>query len=206
MIDSFYTIEKEGEGLYEEKLSKFISYAYSVENKCQVQEIMENIHKMHRFARHIVYSYIIIDNNTVLKKYSDDGEPQKTAGFPLMTLLTKKKLTNVLLVVVRYFGGILLGAGPLARAYLASGINCLDNCNIITRNIANIVAINVEYKDVDKVINMVKNIEGIIDKIEYQEKVLIYAKIPKQDILKITNSISNYDSKTDFIVKGGCYI
>lgn len=96
------------------KKSKFIGYYYSIDNILEVKDILEYIKKEHKKARHIPYAYII--NNNI--KRSDDKEPSGTAGIPIYTVLEKKKLNNVLVIVVRYFGGIKLGAGGLFRAYM----------------------------------------------------------------------------------------
>lgn len=95
------------------KKSRFITYLYNIDNEKDVNNIVENIRKEHKKARHIVYVYKI--GNTA--KINDDGEPKGTAGMPIFNVLEKNNLNNVLIVVVRYFGGIKLGAGGLFRAY-----------------------------------------------------------------------------------------
>lgn len=104
---------KKKEYLYEIKKSKFIGICYEVNSVDEVKEILENLKKEHKKARHIPYSYKI--NNEIKK--SDDKEPSGTAGTPIYNVIDKRKLNNVLIVVIRYFGGIKLGAGGLLRAY-----------------------------------------------------------------------------------------
>ena len=99
------------------KKSKFISYYYQIDNIDEVKMILENLRKEHKKAKHIVYAYKF--HNTAGK--SDDKEPSGTAGLPLFNILEKNNLNNKMLVVVRYFGGIKLGAGPLSRAYGNAG-------------------------------------------------------------------------------------
>jgi len=96
------------------KKSRFLSYYYEVENKLDAENIIKDLKKKHKKARHIVYCYKIDQD---VKKHND-GEPQNTAGTPIYNIITKKELNHVLIVVIRYFGGIKLGAGPLTRAYL----------------------------------------------------------------------------------------
>lgn len=105
------------ESLYEIKKSKFFAFNYSVDSVDEVNSILENLKKEHKKARHIVYAYKI---DGIEKKY-DDGEPSGTAGLPLYNIINKKNLNHILIVVVRYFGGIKLGAGGLLRAYNTAG-------------------------------------------------------------------------------------
>ena len=100
------------------KKSRFISYAFEVTAQDEVNEILENLKKEHKKARHICYAFIL--NNPHLEKCSDDGEPSGTAGRPILNVMQKKNVSNTLVCVVRYFGGIKLGAGGLLRAYTKS--------------------------------------------------------------------------------------
>lgn len=107
--------------------SKFIAYLIPLDNEESFKPFLANLRKEHKKARHIVYAYRV----GVKSKSCDDGEPKGTAGHPLLELLYKKDLTNVALLVVRYFGGTKLGAGRLLRTYLQAGINAVDTANII---------------------------------------------------------------------------
>ena len=109
-------MNKINESYYEIKKSKFYGYYYEVNNILEVNEILEKIKKENKKAKHIVYVYKI---NNVIKK-TDDKEPVNTAGKPILDIINKKELNNILIVVVRYFGGILLGKGPLTRAYVTT--------------------------------------------------------------------------------------
>ena len=107
---------------YEIKKSKFIAYYYEISSVEEAKRILELLRKEHKKARHIPYAYKV--NNTASK--SDDKEPTNTAGLPLYNLLEKKQLDNSLIAVVRYFGGIKLGAGNLLRSYLESAIKAIE--------------------------------------------------------------------------------
>ena len=107
---------------YEIKKSKFIAYYYEISSPEEAKKILESLKKEHKKARHIPYAYKV--NNTASK--SDDKEPTNTAGLPLYNLLEKKNLDNVLIAVVRYFGGTKLGAGNLLRSYLESAIKAIE--------------------------------------------------------------------------------
>lgn len=112
----YKTILKYGEDRFEEKRSEFIGYAQRVESEEEARAFVDKIKAMHKQATHNVYAYIIGENMGI-QRYSDDGEPQGTAGVPVLDCIKKKGLTNVAVVVTRYFGGVLLGTGGLVRAY-----------------------------------------------------------------------------------------
>ena len=106
----------EEQSYYEISKSKFYGYKYGINSATEVKTILDNLKLEHKKARHFCYAYIV-DDNGAKEKASDDGEPKGTAGMPILNVLKHKKIRNVLLVVVRYFGGIKLGAGGLVRAY-----------------------------------------------------------------------------------------
>ena len=108
--------------------SKFIAYLYPLNSEESFKEILANLRKEHKKARHIVYVY----RYNVKSKSCDDGEPKGTAGHPLLELLYKKDINNVALLVVRYFGGTLLGAGRLLRTYLQAGVDVVNESELIT--------------------------------------------------------------------------
>ncbi|WP_330463494.1 YigZ family protein [Metamycoplasma gateae] len=113
--------------ILEIKKSKFISILFEINSKEEVKSIIENLWKEHKKARHIVYAYIIKDNDIIINGYTDDREPKGVAGIPLYTYLNSKKMENKLLVVIRYFGGIELGKSNLLRAYLQAAKLLFDN-------------------------------------------------------------------------------
>ena len=118
-------IKDSEEILYEINKSKFLGYAYSVSTTEEVDEKLDCIRKQHQKATHICYAYVL--SSPQVEKRSDDGEPDGTAGRPMLEVLKKNSFTNTLIVVVRYFGGIKLGAGGLVRAYSTSAKNTLDS-------------------------------------------------------------------------------
>lgn len=126
-FSSIRTVEKEEKSSFEEKKSIFLSFLFPVENLEQVQEHLKHIQKEYSDARHIVYAYTLQDLETgqLFQKFSDDGEPSGTAGKPIFDVILKEKFQNVLVISVRYFGGILLGAGGLTRAYTRSASDVL---------------------------------------------------------------------------------
>lgn len=126
-----YNNSKYGEienGLYEEKKSKFYSYIFNISNESEAINYINTIKENNKDARHVVYIYSIKNGNNVNIRFSDDGEPQGTGTRAIYDTLEKEYLTNLCIVIVRYFGGILLGAGPLSRAYLKSYKEAEKNC------------------------------------------------------------------------------
>ena len=122
-----YTVNKTYIKQIEVMKSKFIAYLLPLNNEESFKEILANLRKEHKKARHIVYAY----RYYVKSKSCDDGEPKGTAGHPLLELLYKKDINNVALLVVRYFGGTLLGAGRLLRTYLQAGVDVVNESELI---------------------------------------------------------------------------
>lgn len=116
------------DGIIIEKQSKFLSYLFKIENEQDAINKIEQIRKDNMQARHVVYIYTYLKDNVANIRFSDDGEPKGTGTKAIYELLEKEAITNICIVIVRYFGGILLGAGPLARTYLNSARECIDKC------------------------------------------------------------------------------
>ncbi|MDX9797522.1 MAG: YigZ family protein, partial [Bacteroidales bacterium] len=132
--DTYLTIEDRAEGVYKEKGSKFISLAFPITTQEEIKEIVKDIKKEYFDAHHHCYAYILGHDKSVFRM-NDDGEPSSTAGKPIYGQLLSRDLTNVLVVVVRYFGGTKLGVSGLIQAYKQASIDVLDNAKIIERTI-----------------------------------------------------------------------
>ncbi len=202
MNDFFYTIKETAEGFYEEKFSKFIAKSYYVENEEEVNSILESLRKEYKDARHIVYAYKI--DNTV--RYCDDGEPQGTGGTPILRIIEANELNNVLIICVRYFGGILLGAGPLARAYMQAAKDLIQNAIITKVTKACSLCFKVDYKDFEYAKSIIARNSGILVDTIFLEKIEIKYKIPleylknsKEDLKKINLNVEFYNEEECFI-------
>ena len=154
------SIDKEYEALYEIQKSKFYSFAYPVFDVDKVNEILARIRVEHKTATHVCYAYVLDLPKT--EKMSDDGEPGGTAGKPMLELIKKKKLSNVLLIIVRYFGGIKLGAGGLVRAYTNAGNMALNDA--VTREFYEVkkFRVSVPCEIGAKVLNLIQSMGGEI--------------------------------------------
>ena len=131
-----------------EKKSRFIAVAEPVRTEVEAQAVIERERRLHRDARHVCYAYYIDGGRTV--RASDDGEPSGTAGLPILDLIKKRELTDVVITVTRYFGGILLGAPGLVRAYSASAKAALDAASLGSYRSSALLQCSCEYKDYDK--------------------------------------------------------
>lgn len=129
---NYCTISKENilTSIYEEKKSKFLAFIKYVENKAQIDEFLSQLESEHTRARHICFAYKFIENEQIFQKSSDDGEPSGTAGKPILNIIEKNNLINVCIAVVRYFGGVKLGAGNLLRAYSNVSLKAIENKTI----------------------------------------------------------------------------
>lgn len=129
MGDTYLTIKGVSEGLYKEKGSKFLAFAYHVSSVDEVKEILEQMRKRYYDARHVCYAYMLGCDRTEYRA-NDDGEPSSTAGKPILGQINAAGLTNVLVVVVRYFGGILLGTGGLTTAYKEASADAIAHADV----------------------------------------------------------------------------
>ena len=140
---NYLTIPKPAEASFTEKKSEFIGYISPVSTGDEAVEFINRIKSMHRKARHNVYAYIVREDN--ISRYSDDGEPQGTAGMPVLDVLRKRGLTDVCVVVTRYFGGILLGGGGLVRAYSHAASLACDAAGIMDMRLCHRLNISADY-------------------------------------------------------------
>ena len=159
------------------KKSKFITFTYNISNKEEINKILDELRNKYSDATHICYAYII-DNN---EKYEDDGEPNGTAGMPILNVLQKENLKNVLCVVIRYFGGIKLGAGGLVRAYSKA---CKEA--IITKILEKgyKIKISFKYNDVKKIDYLLKNSQIINKDYDLKTSYIFLIKENEYEIIK----------------------
>lgn len=176
-----YVIEKDCENEIIIKNSRFITILIKINDKDKVNSFLQDIKIKYPKASHYCYGYIIND----YKKSSDDGEPGGTAGIPILNVLEKENITNVLAIVVRYFGGIKLGAGGLVRAYSKAVRELIKTSNLIELVNGKKIEINFNYSD-EKNINYILKEEQIIKK-DYSDKVTYIALIKDNILEKLKN-------------------
>ncbi len=186
-----FRIQKEIENTIIIQKSEFITHLYRVESINNVNAILETTRKKYYDATHNCYAYIIGDNQDI-QKCSDDGEPQKTAGAPMMDVLKKNNMTNILAIVTRYFGGILLGAGGLVRAYSSSVAEALSKAKLYTTLEVVDFMITTSYSGYNSILN-IKDIN--ITNTSFTDSVIITGYI-KKDLFNQLNEIL-YKNKID---------
>lgn len=155
MDDAYLTITSPCEGLYKEKGSKFFAFAFPVFSKEQVKPIIDDLRKKHHDARHVCFAYIINPLNPETRS-NDDGEPSGTAGRPILGALMSKNVVNVLMVVVRYFGGTKLGTSGLINAYKTASLDAFENGEIVERNLEATLTISFGYFIMNDVMKVIK--------------------------------------------------
>lgn len=194
MSNNFKTIQEQYEAEVIEKKSKFIANIFYIENKEQAEEIIKQTEKKYFDARHNCYAYIVIENKNKLEKCSDNGEPSGTAGPPILNILKKNELANVLIIVTRYFGGILLGTGGLVRAYSEATTKVLQKAVIINKKLGEQLKIIVEYKEIEKLKYYCKKQNIRITDEKYTDNVefIIETTIEKSELLKTNKDKLNF--------------
>lgn len=182
-MDKFKTIKENASAQIVEKKSRFIANILYVENQEEADEAIKQIKKKYYDAKHNCFAYIIIDQNgEKIKKYSDDGEPSGTAGAPIMDILEKQKLKNILVVVTRYFGGILLGTGGLVRAYSGATIEALNSTQFVNKTKGFEVEIETNYKNIEQLKYNLEKTKIKIININYGENVELLIEIPENQV------------------------
>ena len=156
MEDLYKTIESPSEGLFKDKGSKFIAYAYAVYTEDEIKEHLSRIRKEHFSARHHCYAWRLGADKERFRA-NDDGEPSSSAGKPILGQIQSFDLTNVLIVVVRYFGGTLLGVSGLINAYRAAAKDAIEKANIVEKTVEDILMIDFGYESMNDVMKIFKD-------------------------------------------------
>ncbi len=179
--DTYKTIDKvSGEVLFKEKNSRFLGYAFPVNNEDDVKFYIETLKKQHHSARHWCYAYQLgTQSNTIVFRANDDGEPSNSAGMPIYGQIQSFEVTNILVVVVRYFGGIKLGVGGLISAYKTTAQMALEASTIVEKTINVEYLITFDYKHINKVMRIIKEkqLQIINQTLELDCKIIISVRL-----------------------------
>lgn len=179
------TINKNTSAEIVEKKSKFIANLYYITSEEEAEEKIKQIRKQYHDAKHHCYAYSIMTESGIKNKMSDDGEPSGTAGMPMLNILVKRELVNILVVVTRYFGGILLGTGGLLRAYSEATMQAIEKAELVREEIGYEVEIKMDYQELEKMQYYCQKNEITICQIEYEEKVKCKIEVTKEEKEKI---------------------
>lgn len=183
MNDAYNTITKESTGYFKDKGSKFYAYAYPLQNEDEVKDILAVLKKEHHSARHHCYAWRL-GTETIKTRANDDGEPSSTAGKPILGQLQSFELTNILVVVVRYFGGTLLGASGLINAYKQATMEALHHADIESKLIEISYQLNFEYTLLNTVMNTLKKEALNIVSTDFQESCSLVFSARKSEAAK----------------------
>ncbi len=179
MTYSYLTISEAAEILYKEKGSKFITFAYPTENEEDIKQCLDFLRKKYFDATHHCYAYSLGYAGEKTRS-QDDGEPSGTAGLPILNQIRSKKLTNILVVVVRYFGGTKLGASGLVNAYKTSAGQVLEQTNIIERFVIETLELRFDYLQINAVMRVLKNLEAKILEQNFDNQCFIRLRLKLQ--------------------------
>ena len=190
---SYITIKDFGEDRFEEKKSEFIGYAKRVESEEEAKAFINEIKSKHKQATHNCSAYIIGQNMNV-QRYSDDGEPQGTAGIPILEVMKKSRITDCAVVVTRYFGGILLGTGGLTRAYTKGASIAIKSAGVVEKVEGLKLSFEMEYDLFGKIQHLCGQNSWHIEDTEYSDKVVVHILAEKaisedieNEIIEVTN-------------------
>ncbi len=172
----YKTIRQRGYAEYEDRKSRFIANVFPVETEEKALEYLNAVKKKYSDARHNVYAYVVRENN--IQRYSDDGEPSGTAGMPVLDAIRKRGLTDMIVVVTRYFGGTLLGTGGLVHAYGKSASEGIENACPVTRLLCDVYSVKADYTLSGKIEYSLQGSEYIIENTEYTDAVTFTVCVP----------------------------
>lgn len=186
----FSTIEKNVTAEVVDKKSKFIANFIYVDDVIKAEKLIKETRKKYFDARHNCIAYRIIENDQIIEKSSDDGEPSGTAGAPMLNILQKNNLANVLIIVTRYFGGILLGTGGLVRAYSDSLLKAIDQANIIKKCLGEELEVTLDYNAFENFKYYCKNNKINIINANYTESIVCRIEIEEDVKDKLLNDFN----------------
>ena len=188
-MNTYKTITSNSEGIYKEKGSKFLSYAIPVSDKEEINQILKQFRIKYFDARHICYAWMLGFERTEFR-VNDNGEPSGTAGRPILGQINSNELTNILVIVVRYFGGVLLGTSGLATAYKQASQDAINNAEIVEKTVDITINIHFDYLLINVVMRIVKENNASILKQEFNNQCKLTISIPKDNENEIKTKLN----------------
>ena len=189
MTDEYRTISGTSEGYYTEKRSKFLAFAHHVDDVAEVKDIVAGYRKKYYDARHVCYAYMLGPDRQEFRA-NDDGEPSSTAGKPILGQINSNKLTNILIVVVRYYGGVNLGTSGLIVAYREAASDAIAHATIETRQVEEIVKYSFAYPQMNDVMRIVKDMNPRIVSQTYDNTCEIVLSIRKSEAEQLKSKLA----------------
>ena len=188
MTDEYRTLKTEGEGYYTDKRSKFLAFAHHVSTVEEIKDILARYRKKYFDARHVCYAYMLGPERTDFRA-NDDGEPSSTAGKPILGQINSNELTDILIVVVRYYGGVNLGTSGLIVAYREAAADAISHSEIETRQVEEIITYNFPYPMMNDVMRIVKDMQPRIISQTYDNTCEIRLSIRKSEADQLRNRL-----------------
>ena len=192
MDDLFKTIASPSEGIYTEKRSKFLAFAFPVSTVEEVKELVDAHAKKFYDARHVCYAYMLGHERLVFRT-NDNGEPSGTAGKPILGQINSNELTNILIIVVRYFGGVKLGTSGLIQAYKAAAAEAIAAATIIEKTVDEQITITFEYTLMNQVMRVVKEEEPAIVAQSFDNDCLMTLAIRASQMPRLRDRLAKID-------------
>ena len=189
MTDEYQTIATTSEGYYTEKRSKFLAFARHVENVDEIKEILAQYRKKYYDARHVCYAYMLGADRAEFRA-NDDGEPSSTAGKPILGQINSNELTDILIVVVRYYGGVNLGTSGLIVAYREAAADVIAHAEIVTRQVEEVITYTFAYPQMNDVMRIVKEMNPRILSQTYDNTCEIRLSIRQSEAEQLRNRLS----------------
>ncbi len=193
MGNAAYTTVKQASSYeYEDRKSVFIGEACPVSTEAEALGFIEAVKKRYPDARHHVYAYVLRENS--IMRFTDDREPQGTAGMPVLDVIRKRGCTDTVIVVTRYFGGTLLGTGGLVRAYTSAAQGALEAAEIIRYDIYSEISITVSYSDYGKITSLLSQLGFRTAEVSYRENVEVIGSLPSSETDGLLHSLTEATS------------
>lgn len=189
MNDTFKTVLQPAQGCITEKKSRFISFLFPVQSIEEVRRIVEEHRKKYYDARHVCWAYMLGWEREEYR-FNDDGEPSGTAGKPILGQINSFELTDVLILVVRYFGGTLLGAGGLTKAYREAAREAVRNARIVEKTVDETLAIRFEYVLLNEVMRVLKQFHGVAWTQDFKESCFMKLSVRKSELHPLREALS----------------
>ncbi|MEN6619078.1 MAG: YigZ family protein [Rikenellaceae bacterium] len=187
-IDSYKSISKASTGIYKELGSKFLSFAYPVSSEEEIKNILSELRKSYFDAKHHCYAYRIGINGEIWRA-NDDGEPSSSSGKPILGQLLSKEISDVLVVVVRYFGGVKLGVPGLIRAYKSAAIDAINNTDIVEKIAVRNIKFSFDYEQTNSIMKLIKDLSANILEQQFDNISVIKASIRKSNFERFAGSL-----------------
>ena len=188
ILDEYKTLKSGGEGYYTEKRSKFLAFAHHVTSVEEIKDLLAGYRKKYYDARHVCYAYMLGAERTEFRA-NDDGEPSSTAGKPILGQINSNELTDILIVVVRYYGGVNLGTSGLIVAYREAAADAIAHCEIEMRQVEEVITYSFAYPMMNDVMRIVKEMQPRIISQTYDNTCEIKLGIRKSEAEQLRNRL-----------------